>query len=234
MATRNKQQLTLISHKLCPYVQRAVIALQELGLEYKRVDIDLENPPDWFKRLSPLGKVPLLLIDDETLLFESAVIAEYVNDIGAGVLLPTNPIEKARHRAWIEFASATLDNIGALYSATGEKSYARSASQLEVKWRQLEQILSQSEFFDGDQFSLVDAAFGPVFRYLDLFEKLVDTDLRGQFPKVTKWRRALQTRESVVNAVRPEYQTLLAEFLASRDSYLGQRAQAFLASQKAA
>ena len=75
MATTNKQQLTLISHKLCPYVQRAVIALEELGIEYKRIDIDLANLPDWFKRLSPLGKVPLLLIDDETVLFESAVIA---------------------------------------------------------------------------------------------------------------------------------------------------------------
>ena len=234
MATTNKQKLTLISHKLCPYVQRAVIALQELGIKYKRIDIDLANPPDWFKRLSPLGKVPLLLIDDKTVLFESAVIAEYVNDIGAAVLLPTDPIEKARHRAWIEFASATLDNIGALYSAVGNKSYTRSANQLEVKWRQLEQILSQSEFFGGDQFSLVDAAFGPVFRYLDLFEKLVDTDFLGQFPKVVKWCRALQARESVVNAVGPEYQNLLAEFLADRDSYLGQQAQAFLASQKAA
>ena len=69
MATTDKQQLTLISHKLCPYVQRAVIALQELGFEYKRIDIDLDNPPEWFKRLSPLGKVPLLLIDDETVSF---------------------------------------------------------------------------------------------------------------------------------------------------------------------
>ena len=43
MATPIKNQLTLISHKLCPYVQRAVIALEELGVEYKRIDIDLDN-----------------------------------------------------------------------------------------------------------------------------------------------------------------------------------------------
>jgi glutathione S-transferase len=234
MATEKKQQLTLISHKLCPYVQRAVIALQELGIEYKRIDIDLDNPPEWFKRLSPLGKVPVLLIDDETVLFESAVIAEYVNDIGGGDLLLSDPIDKARQRAWIEFASATLDNIGALYNASGEKSYARSVSQLEVKWRQLEQILTGSQFFSGEQFSLVDAAYGPLFRYLDLFEKLVDTDFLGQFPKLVSWRKNLQARESVSNAVRADYQTLLAEFLARRNSWLGQRASEFLSSQQAA
>ncbi len=232
MATANKQQLTLISHNLCPYVQRAVIALQELGIEYRRIDVDLDNPPDWFKRLSPLGKVPLLLIDDEVVLFESAVIAEYVNDIGGANLLLTDPIEKARQRAWIEFASATLDNIGALYSASGESNYARSASQLEVKWRQLEQILTGSQFFSGEQFSLVDAAYGPVFRYLDLFEKLVDTDFLGQFPKLASWRKRLQARESVSNAVRSDYQILLTEFLADRDSWLGQRASDFLSKQQ--
>ena len=54
-------KLTLISHKLCPYVQRAVIALNEKGVGFERVDIDLANKPDWFLKLSPLGKVPVKL-----------------------------------------------------------------------------------------------------------------------------------------------------------------------------
>jgi glutathione S-transferase len=47
--------LKLISHKLCPYVQRAVIALTEKGVSFERIDIDLANKPDWFLAISPLG-----------------------------------------------------------------------------------------------------------------------------------------------------------------------------------
>ena len=65
--------LKLISHKLCPYVQRAVIALTEKGVAFERIDIDLANKPDWFLKISPLGKTPVLQVSD-TAIFESAVI----------------------------------------------------------------------------------------------------------------------------------------------------------------
>ena len=58
--------LKLISHKLCPYVQRAVIALTEKGVPFERIDIDLANKPDWFLKISPLGKVPVLLVGPRT------------------------------------------------------------------------------------------------------------------------------------------------------------------------
>ena len=65
-AAANKEptvtKLTLVSHKLCPYVQRAVIALTEKGVPFRRVDVDLANKPDWFKAVSPLGKTPVLLV----------------------------------------------------------------------------------------------------------------------------------------------------------------------------
>ena len=47
---------TLVSHHLCPYVQRAVIALREKQVPFERIDIDLANKPEWFNALSPLGK----------------------------------------------------------------------------------------------------------------------------------------------------------------------------------
>ena len=54
--------LTLISHDLCPYVQRAVIALTEKEVAFDRIYVDLANKPDWFLAISPLGKVPLLRV----------------------------------------------------------------------------------------------------------------------------------------------------------------------------
>jgi len=185
------QKLTLVSHVLCPYVQRSVIALEELGIDYKRIDIDLNNPPEWFTDMSPLGKVPVLLIDDDIVLFESAVIAEFINEIADGNLLSQNSIAKAQQRAWIEFASATLDNIGQLYSARAGKAFERSKSSLESKLATLGRNISSRPFFGGGAFSLVDAAFAPVFRYLDLFEILLDDRFHDDYSKLINWRKIL-------------------------------------------
>jgi glutathione S-transferase len=215
-------------------VQRAAIALEELGIEYRRVDIDLDNPPDWFTRLSPLGKVPLLRIDEGTVLFESAVIAEYVNELGAGALLAQDPLRRARQRAWIEFASAMLDNIGSLYSARGHDSFERFGAQLDGMWRQLEAALADDGYFDGDSFSLVDAAFAPVFRYIDLFELMLERAFVDEYPRIKQWRPRLAQRASVNRAVRKDYPTLLLEFIGKRESWLGDRAREILAGQYAA
>ena len=74
--------LKLISHKLCPYVQRAVIALTEKGVPFERIDIDLANKPDWFLKISPLGKTPVLQVGEPPI-FESAVILEYLEETAA-------------------------------------------------------------------------------------------------------------------------------------------------------
>src|SRR5436305_15284199 len=90
--------LKLISHKLCPYVQRAVIALTEKGVGFERIDIDLANKPDWFVAISPLGKTPVLLQVGEVPIFESAVILEYFEETQPHPLHPANPLRCAEHR----------------------------------------------------------------------------------------------------------------------------------------
>src|SRR5262245_63443894 len=94
-------RLTLISHHLCPYVQRAVIALTEKGVAFERVYVDLANKPDWFKALSPLGKTPVLKVG-ETAIFESAVILEYMEETQANALHPHDPLHRAEHRSLID------------------------------------------------------------------------------------------------------------------------------------
>src|SRR6185312_13952832 len=92
--------LKLISHKLCPYVQRAVIALTEKGVPFERIDIDLASKPDWFSKISPLGKVPVLVVtgDDgnQVVLFESNVICEYIEETQGGAALhPRDALDRA-------------------------------------------------------------------------------------------------------------------------------------------
>ena len=212
-------RLKLISHPLCPYVQRAVIVLTEKQVAFERVDIDLADKPAWFLSLSPTGKTPLLMVGETHALFESAAIVEYLDESCGPALMPTDPIERARSRAWIEFASGTLSDIAGLYAAPDELAFSNKCSALERRFVQIDAVLA-SPWFAGEQFGLVDAAFAPVFRYLDAFERLADLNLAAGLVRFAEWRSALAERPSVANAVAPDYPQLLEKFLLARDAHL--------------
>src|SRR3954453_18345820 len=211
--------LKLISHKLCPYVQRAVIALTESGVSFERIDFDLANKPDWFLKVSPLGKTPVLVVGDRAI-FESAVILEYLEETQAARLHPGDALRRAEHRTWIEFGSAVLNDIAGLYSAPDEAAFKVKASQLEARFTRLEARLSARPWFDGAEFSLVDAVFGPVFRYFDVFDEIADFGILAGKPHIARWRKHLADRPSVRNAVRADYSALLRDFIERRNSWL--------------
>lgn len=224
-------KLRLISFPLCPYVQRAAIALAEKGVDFERVDIDLANKPDWFLKLSPLGKVPVLVVEQdglEEVLFESAVIAEYLDETIAPRLHPSDPLERARHRAWIEFASATLAVIYGYYTAPDAAAFEAKASAIEAKFARLEAELGQGPFFAGESFSLVDAAFAPAFRYFELFDRIAGVSPFAGKPKLKAWRDAVAARPSVSEAVIPDYLERLHDFVRAKGAYLAslERAEA--------
>lgn len=213
--------LKLISHKLCPYVQRAVIALIEKGVAFERIDIDLANKPDWFLAISPLGKTPVLQVGDVPI-FESAVILEYLEETQPKPLHPADPLARAEHRGWIEFGSAVLNDIAGFYAAKDEATFKARTTQLEQKFAKLETRVAAAPWFDGENFSLVDAVFGPVFRYFDVFDEIADFGILSGKPKLKRWRKALAARLSVRSAVSPDYPLLLRDFIERRQSWLSQ------------
>jgi glutathione S-transferase len=225
MSTR----LTLVSHKLCPYVQRAAIVLAEKGVEFERIDVDLANKPDWFLKISPLGKTPVLLVNGEPI-FESAVICEYLEEASLPRLHPADALQRAQHRSWMEFGSALLNSIAAFYNAADEKALAARASDIRSRFEQVETALADGPYFAGNSFSIVDAVFGPVFRYFETFDAAADFGFWIGLPKVQRWRRALAARRSVAGAARSDYPELLRDFLLARRSALSKHFAPRLAS----
>ena len=219
-------RLTLVSHHLCPYVQRAAIALAEKGVAFERVNVDLADKPDWFRAISPLGKVPLLRVrhgHSEEVIFESAVILEFLEETEANPLHPADPLPRARHRAWIEFGSAILNAIGRFYSAADEAAFLHESRGLSEMFARLEAELAARQsgpWFAGERFSLVDAVYGPIFRYFDTFDRIGDFGMLDGKPLVQAWRAALSRRQSVKEAVGADYPRRLHAFLRAKGSYL--------------
>lgn len=218
-------RLTLVSHDLCPYVQRAAIALLEKGVRFDRVTIDLSAKPGWFSAISPLGKVPLLRVRQpdggEAVLFESNVICEYIEETEAGPKLHSaDPLERAQHRAWMEFGSAILSDLYGLETTQDAAVFEAKRTAIAAKFARVEAALGEGPFFAGGRFSLVDAVFAPIFRYFDLFDTLADLAIFTETAKIRAWRSALRQRPSVQAAVGPDYPALLHGFLKRHDAYL--------------
>ena len=214
--------LTLVSHTLCPYVQRAAIVLHEKGIAFARRDIDLAHKPDWFLKISPLGKTPVLMVGEQAI-FESAVICEYLDETTAPRLHPDDPLVRAHHRAWMEFGSALLNNIAAFYNASDDEALTERKREMRARLEQLEAALGAGPYFAGPHFGLVDVVFAPVWRYFDVFDTLGDFGFFSGLPKLTAWRDALAQRPSVRDAVGADYSQRLSAFLRARGSALSRR-----------
>jgi glutathione S-transferase len=181
-------KFTLISFKLCPYVQRVAIALQEKHIAYDLVYIDLADKPDWFNAISPLGKVPLLKVEqggEATVLFESSVILEYLEDLGSATL-------------------CTRSNQQPKPNVAPGWNSAQSCS------------VTSGLFFAGTQFSYVDAVFAPAFRYFEVLDRYTGKSLLEGFPKVLSWRAELAKRDSIRGALTQDYHVLPDQFLRSK------------------
>jgi glutathione S-transferase len=98
------------------------------------------------------------------------------------------------------------------------------AAHIRARLAQLETALADGgPWFAGERFSLVDAMFGPVFRYFDVFDELGDFRFFEGLPRTSAWRAALAGRASVREAAHPDYPASLHSFLRGRGSALSQR-----------
>ena len=179
-------KLELISFKLCPFVQRAVIALKKQGIDYDITFINLMDPPEWFEELSPTGQVPVLKVDDEVI-FESNVIVEFLNEISGDKLHPNDPIIRAKNRSWMSYSSSMFDHLFSLI--TGDKeTFVSAKGALTQKLAKLEKIKSDHDYFNGDQFMMIDAAIAPFFMRFSWINEFSDNILSLEdFPKIQKW-----------------------------------------------
>lgn len=219
----NKSEIELISFDLCPYVQRSVITLHEKGIEFKRINIDLMNKPEWFLRISPLAKVPVMRIGDQ-ILFESAVINEYLDEITPPSLHPEDPFVKAQNRAWIEYGGTLFGASFRHLAAKDEQGSREAQDEIMAKLEYLEQFVAEDPFFNGEKFSLIDAAFAPFFlRTERLSSKACGVDLLAETPRIASWSKNLLARDSVQSSIPENFDEIAPQRFAKAGGWLARK-----------
>ena len=210
----------LISFKLCPFVQKAVILLRVKKIDYDIEYIDLAAPPDWFLQISPQGKVPVLKLGEE-IIFESSVILEYLDEAYPPQLHPVDLIKKARNRSWIEYSSTCLSDIFNLKVAETEQAFTEKLSLLHEHLDRVEEALTAGPFFNGESFSIVDVSFAPLFfhlSHLQLLAPVIFDDDRH--PRICDWRNKLLEHPAVEGSTVADFSKLHQQMIWKRQGYL--------------
>lgn len=212
--------LELISFKICPFVQRAAIALNEKEVAYRLTHLEAgDDQPDWFQQISPMGKVPVLMVKG-TPVFESAVILEYLEEVYKPSLHPADALEKARQRAWMEFSSNLLVKQFKLTTVEDQASFSVTQEQLQQMLETLTEAVAEEEpFFAGASFALVDAAFAPFFTRLAILQNEFNLDF-AMPERLRVWSQALLARESVQASVVDDFEPLFLDFVQQQQGYL--------------
>ena len=211
--------LELISFKICPFVQRAVITLLHKKVNYTLTYINLASPPEWFSQLSPFGKVPVLRVDEQHVIFESAIIDEYLDEAYPGKLLPDDALTRAIDRSWIEFATnLTLEFSGFIHSQD-EESWQAKLQSVKKQFAWLENKLGNGPYFNGEIFSLVDIAYAPLFMRVDLLNLGDVLCPVLEYPKVTRWAEKLLTIPELPDSVANDFEDVLKSHLKEKAAY---------------
>jgi len=230
MGSNQSHHLELVSFELCPYVQRSVITLLHKKVDHKITFIDLESPPAWFHKFSPLGKVPILLVRESentepTVLFESAVINEYVDEISPPLLMPSDPLKKGFERAWIAISGELFMAAYPIMTSQDKAEIAEAKKEVFELLGKVEDVITDGPFFTGREFSLLDSSFAPFFMRIDLFKSMREAPEWKTLPKVRRWADTLSRLESVKKSVKPDFVQKFSTYLKAREGLLASEIQ---------
>ncbi|HMJ49204.1 MAG TPA: glutathione S-transferase [Burkholderiales bacterium] len=201
--------MKLIGSLTSPFVRKVRVVLAE-----KRIDYEMQVDVPWSEdtkvpEYNPLGKVPVLLMDEGTSLFDSRVIAEYLDTVTPlGRLIPEGSRERTSVKRW----EALADGISEAAAVIVVES--RRPAKLQSKdWmtRQRGKVmrglkaasidLGEKNWCSGDTYNLSDIAVGCALGFLDL--RLPDIDWRASYPNLEKLYGKLMQRASFKDTVPP-------------------------------
>ncbi len=191
-----------------PYVRKVRIVIAE-----KQIDCDwvLEKPADAggrFRELNPLGKIPVLETDNGNVIYDSPVIAEYLDSLSPSRLIPETGDTRWQVQTLHALGDGLLDATVARMlerRKPEEKQTAAVVSKQEGKitdvLQSLESATANTAFLVGSRFSMADIAIGVALSYIDF---RYAHDWRSQYPVLATWSETILSRDSFINSLPPK------------------------------
>ena len=201
--------MKLIGALTSPYVRKVRIVMAEKKLDYQFI---LEDgwEAETILKSNPLGKVPVLVLDDETTLFDSRVIAEYLDSASPVTkLIPEDTRPRIQTRRWEALADGCTDATVAIVMEKRRPAQyqysewiARQHGKLERALEAMSTELGQRNWCGGDFFNLADIAVGCCLGFIDL--RLPEVSWRKSYPNLARLSDKLAQRPSFRDTVAPK------------------------------
>jgi glutathione S-transferase len=201
--------MKLLASLTSPYARKVRIAIAEKKIECELVEESPLAPGTSVPNYNPLGKVPVLVLDDGTALYDSRVIVEYLDTVSpVSRLIPEPSRQRIAVKRWEALADGICDAAVAIVLETKRPAKEQSAESLARQRQKVDRGLADlaSELGDrpwcsGDAYTLADIATGCALAYLDLRHPAIDW--RGQYPSLLKLAEKLAKRQSFQDTVPP-------------------------------
>jgi glutathione S-transferase len=201
--------MKLLASHTSPYARKVRIAIVEKKIECELVEVSPWTAGTPVPDYNPLGKVPVLILDDGTALYDSRVIVEYLDTVSpVSRLIPEPSRQRIAVKRWEALADGICDAAVAIVLETKRPAKEQSAESLARQRQKIDRGLADlaSELGDrpwcsGDAYTLADIATGCALAYLDLRHPAIDW--RGQYPSLLKLAEKLAKRQSFQDTVPP-------------------------------
>jgi glutathione S-transferase len=201
--------MKLIASLTSPYVRKVRIALAEKRIEYALVLDSPSMPGNAVTDFNPLGKIPVLVLDDGTALFDSRVIVEYLDTVSpVSRLIPEPSRQRIAVRRCEALADGICDATAAIVLERRRPVQQQSREWIERQQRkvvlgvaELARDLGEKPWCSGDGYSLADIAAGCALGYLDLRQP--ELAWRVDYPNLVRLSEKLATRPSFADTVPP-------------------------------
>lgn len=218
--------MKIVSFKICPFVQRVTALLERKGATYDIEYIDLSNKPDWFLEASPNGQVPILIIDDGRVLFESDAIVEYIDEVVGEPIFSRDPVKKAQERAWSYLASKHYLGQCSTQRSADEATLAERSEKLSTAFAKIRTQLGDDPFIGGERLGMVDLAWTTLLHRTEIIERRSGYDFLSDSPRVKAWRDAIMATGIPRASVSEDFEDKFSAFYLADTTYLGQLATA--------
>lgn len=199
--------MKLIGSLTSPYVRKVRIVLAEKKIEYEFVIDSPWLPESQVPNINPLGKIPVLVLDDETPLFDSRVIVEYIDNVTPNnKLFPAPNRERTEVKRWEAVADGICDAAASAFVEAKRPKAKQSADWIQ---RQNDKIilglafmaeeLGEKSFCSGTHFSMADIAVGAALGYISF--RFAEINWQENHPNLAKLYDKLMQRPSFADSI---------------------------------